>query len=212
LLACFLALKQGLREKLEEPIPAASARAGLADTLLLALEALRAIEPAGPEPLAAFQALDDGLQQAQRQVEAPTSDLLSWHRWLEQLQQTAQALPDGARLLGRELREEPAELLRWVDAFARQVAERRDELAGLSPWLVLRAEPADDKVPPGLRQHLAAVASIGEFQQQAEAILAELEGLQAATGPTAASLRKAVLDSSAPDLLARCQNLADRAG
>jgi cyclic beta-1,2-glucan synthetase len=208
LLACLLALKQGLREKLEEPIPAESAREGLSDTLALAAEALRAVEPAGPEPVAAFGVLDGAIRDSRRLLEQTPADRVDWHRRLERLHHTAQAMPEAANRLGGELGEKPEDLLRWVGAFAHQVAERRDELAGLAPWLALTAGAAEAKLPPQLRQRLATPAGVAEFQDQADAAVAELAGLGE---EAAAALRKAVLDSSAPELLARCQSLADRA-
>src|SRR5207249_2523030 len=45
LLGCLVALKQGLREKTEEPIPGRSWHEGLADTLHLVTEELRTIDP-----------------------------------------------------------------------------------------------------------------------------------------------------------------------
>src|SRR5207249_2136094 len=56
LLGCLLALKQGLREKIEEPIVGSALSEGLADALLLLQEAFGEIEPPVTfEPLAVFQ-------------------------------------------------------------------------------------------------------------------------------------------------------------
>src|SRR5262249_25891979 len=69
-LGCLLTLKQGLREKVEEPTPGPGTCAGLADTLLLAAEVLRALEPpADPERLDLFRGLEGQLQQLGRRLE-----------------------------------------------------------------------------------------------------------------------------------------------
>src|SRR5439155_23391814 len=88
LLACLLALKQGLRGMAEEIFPAPAFRDGLRDTLALALEELQSIEPPQEaEPLQVFRALDRLLQEAGTQLEALPADLPGWYAWLGLMEQ-----------------------------------------------------------------------------------------------------------------------------
>src|SRR5262249_55417555 len=96
-----------------------------------------------------------------------------------------------------------------------------------APWLELLPEEANASRSAAVGEHwsavrrrLVAVASVAEFQAQTETLLAELTSLESgATGQkvggtasdSRSSILKAVQTSSAPELLARCHSLADRA-
>ncbi len=222
LLGLLLTLKQGLREKTEEVVPGTAVRDGLRDTLLLAREALRAVEPP-PEPqrLALFQGLDAAFQKAETELDRLPGDLAGWAAWLDGLHDLAAQLTQQARALAGEIREVPEDMQRWTGQFAALVRDRRDEIAGLAPWLGVLREAEAPGAPqwPALRQRLLAPVSAAELQAQAETLLAELGSLDEAGGwngtagapSLAARLRTAVQESSAFDLQARCQALADRA-
>jgi cyclic beta-1,2-glucan synthetase len=229
LLATLLALKQGLREKVEEPIPGPTACEGLLDTLLLAAEALRATEPpAAAEPLDLFRALEGLLQQLQHSLNQTPTNLLDWHRLLLQLTGEAEKLTSHSQDLTEALEEAPEDLQRWTHHFADQVHDRREELAALAPWLAVLGQ--SDPPPPdkqGLRARLLTASSVAEWQSEAESLVAELgePGALAPGGnrsdPPGANapgspgmrerLREAIPESSAGEWLARCQALADRA-
>jgi cyclic beta-1,2-glucan synthetase len=205
LLGCLLVLKQGLREKVEEALPGPSAHAGLVDTLLLAAEALRAIEPpAQPTPLAVFQRLDRTVRrlEARSQEEATTS--AGWSAWLGELHTLAADLTRDCQELAGLLHEPPEDLQRWAHAFAEQVRDQRDELAGLTPWVDASRDRGSVAVPDGL----VAISSVAEYQQQIESLLAELKNPSRQEDEELAELLE---ESSGPDLLARCHALADRA-
>jgi cyclic beta-1,2-glucan synthetase len=77
LLGCLLAVKNGLLEKIAEPIPSPAASSGVLDTLNLAAEFL----PAGA--VNAFR----------EHVATVSSDLLSWDDWLERAEKLLADLP-----------------------------------------------------------------------------------------------------------------------
>jgi cyclic beta-1,2-glucan synthetase len=221
LLGFLLTLKQGLREKVEEPVPGPALREGLADTLLLVVEALRAVEPPSEaEPLALFQQLDETVKKLQRALQEPPTTLLGWEDWLTCLNSQAERLTDHAQALAEALHEAPEDLLRWAQNFAGQVHDRSEELAQLAPWLGLVREqeqrekagagtlPADPAGWSLLRERLLGMAGVAELNAQRESLLAELA---AGSEPFAPALSEAIQEGSAPRLLARCQELADRA-
>jgi cyclic beta-1,2-glucan synthetase len=230
LLGFLITLKEGLREKTEEPIPGPAAREGLLDTLLLVDEELRAVAPpVAAEVVGPFKALDETVHQLRRSLDETPADLPAWAEWLERLTRQAEQLTGDSQALAEALHEAPEGLLRWARQFAEQVHDRRQELAALTPWL---DAPNGMPAPPGsepVRGSLRAPTSVAELHAQAEAAGAQLrapaqpqgtaDALSAeANGPAAipreaaGALAGALEKSSAADLLARCQALADRAG
>jgi len=113
LLGCLLAVKNGLAEKADAPVPSPAAAGGLLVTLGLAAEGL----PAGAA---------DALR---AHLAAPPAGLLAWADWL-----------DGADKLARALPVPAGDAAYWARAVAAQVAAVRSELAAVCPWLAeLRA-------------------------------------------------------------------------
>ena len=85
-------------------------------------------------------------------------------------------------LFGKEIDETPDELQRWGQGLAALVRERREEFAGLAPWLEhLRAMPAtgpDEPIAAGrwqdLRKLLIQPLSVAALHAQVEAIQTDL--------------------------------------
>ncbi len=226
LLACLVALKQGLREKVEEPVPSLSLREGLADALGLVAEALRAIEPpAAAEPLTVFQVLDATLQALESLLAESPDSLRRWGKWLEQLDGRANELLEQTRALAGTLQEIPEDVARWAQHFANQVHDHRAELAGLAPWhshldAVRNAISGSGGSRPPLadwqtvNRILSNPASLADFQSLAESLLgafAALDEPAAESRKLLTDLQTGVQDSTAAGLLFRCQRLADRA-
>jgi cyclic beta-1,2-glucan synthetase len=242
LLGCLLALRQGLREKIEEPILGPMSVQGLGDTLLLAAEALQSVAPPDmPEPRAVFQVLEEILRRLRQELQVLPVSLPDWGAWLDRLSRLSEELTARSEALAAALHAEPGDLIRWARAFAAQVSSQREELASVTPWLEMLGPPDDRLLVWGAgkrpgedgstawtrrweswRGRLVAVPSIALVRSQVESFLAELDALAAAgpaaqaetTGPVAqmSLLRKAIQASRAAELLARSQALADRAG
>jgi cyclic beta-1,2-glucan synthetase len=221
LLACLVALKQGLREKAEEPILGPRTCLGLQDTLRLVREALQDIAPpVMPEPLGVFRQLDEVIRWLDRRLEQCPPDLAAWRGWLDSLYQKSLELVARGQSLAGLLHERPEELLDKSRRFADQVRERREELASVAPWLEL-CDPEKCQAWPESwqrwRERLLLVHSAAELHAQAESLQADLAALAALPGTNAdlAALlprfRDAFEHSSSSDLAARCQQLAERA-
>ncbi len=116
LLGCLLTLKQGLQEKIDEPIPAPFAIEGLADAAFILHE-----ESRGSLPV----------------PEAPPRDLFEWRDSLDQLAHRAAELKSQ---LGRRLtpdKEVPGrDRTVWIDRVQELLAARQVELEEIAPWLV----------------------------------------------------------------------------
>jgi len=228
LLGCFVTLKQGLREKAAELIPNSAIRDGFEDVLELATEALQSLEPAA-ESADSLAALAGRIQQVRSLLGESPADLLAWDDWLRRLDGEAAGLTEQAGKFAKEIGEAPAELQRWVERFASLVRERREELAGLAPWLeLLREVPAsivpqmngkDDPVAAnwqGLRRLLTQPLSVTTLLARAESLRTDLAAL-AEVWPDAEGrsrltrVAEAVGDSTASDLHMRWRSLAERA-
>jgi cyclic beta-1,2-glucan synthetase len=222
LLACLIALKQGLHEKAEEPIVGPAARLGLEDTVRLVAQALRAVEPPDlPQPVAEFKQLDSVVRRLERKVLKMPASLDAWRDWLNGLHQTSLELIARSQAFAATLHESPEDLLRWARCFADQVRDRREELTAMAPWLELipletAGAPVDIWKP--LRERLLAVPSVAEMHTQVESLTAELhslagsEDMRSDARALVARLREAVERSSASALAERCRRLAERAG
>jgi cyclic beta-1,2-glucan synthetase len=225
LMGCLLALKQGLREKIEERVPGPAFRDGLADTWRLLGEELRLLEKGTPTqgkgmPLDALAHFHRDLG---RLLEENPSDLAQWDVWLKRCQQRSADLIAQGESLAQLLAEAPDELLRWARRLAKQVRDRRDEIDGLYPWVPWFRQRGADRPDAGLApdqrwqswlRTLLKPVSIGHVNDQGDILLAELAELKKSS-PAGADpvpgLEEAIRASTAADSLARCQWLADRA-
>jgi cyclic beta-1,2-glucan synthetase len=170
LLGCLLALRNGLRDKADEPIPSPAALTGLLDVLDLTAEES---PPGATGPLLGHLA-------------APPTDLPGWADWLVRAEKLASEVP---RPAGRS----------WAGALADQVLALRDELAAVCPWLgelaaVRRAADArlaavldELATPAGVRQWAgrlpqlrAALGAIENRSPAVDALAAALDRSQAA--------------------------------
>jgi cyclic beta-1,2-glucan synthetase len=237
LLGFLLTLKEGLREKTEEPIPGPAVREGLLDTLLLVTEELRGIEPpVAAEVVGPLKVLDETVQELRQSLTEDPPDLAVWDQCLARLTEGAEKLTGESQALAETLPHPRPGLLRWARQFAELVHDRRAELTGVAPWLaVLRGQTnswgiTGEAAWQQLRGKLVAPVSIAELHAQAETFFDELKALgqtlvvkadgAAATADGAGAARPELVsalaasleNSKAAELLARCQVLADRAG
>jgi cyclic beta-1,2-glucan synthetase len=201
-LASLLALKQGLREKIDAPVCGPALRDGLADTLRLVAESFHAIEPPKADTPALFPAIERALGELAQQLHELPADLLGWDRWLEALDHRAEELVAQVKALAEAIEEVPDELYAWADRLAQQLRNQRDELAGLAPWLK-RFRAGQPAVSPELTRLLLTPGSVADLEAQREAAL---EQLAASHLPLTAALTSAALE-----LRSRLQQLADRA-
>jgi len=165
LLASLLVLRQGLLEKARQSFDPAAARDGLADTLRLASESLRDLEPPQAPP-DVFRPLDEAVAELQRLLAEPVHDLATWDELLTRLDAGATRLVEEARSLTPVLGEEPEDLQRWARCFASQVSDLRAGSGG--PDLLARlqrlgeratafAEAMDFKVLYNQTRHLFSI-------------------------------------------------------
>jgi cyclic beta-1,2-glucan synthetase len=194
LLGCLLAIKHGLAEKADEPVPSPAAVGGLLDALNLAAESL----PAGAT----------GELRA-RLAAPPSDDLLAWDGWLATAGEIASHLPTPA-----------VDGVYWVGAVVRQLRELREELAAVCPWLpALRAAPAavnGDERWRAVAAELNTPAGVGRWADRLPALRAELagwaKGAPAAGREAVAEALTAAIDRSrAGELLHALSELARRA-
>jgi cyclic beta-1,2-glucan synthetase len=128
LLGCLVTLKQGLREKMREPLLGPAVMAGLEDTFGQIDEASR--RSAG--------------QLAQVLLEKPGS-LLEWDAALERLEHEAGELQGRVQAASLGDNSDALTSRQWAELLLSQVRERRRELLGLVPWLpLLRKQPASE--------------------------------------------------------------------
>jgi cyclic beta-1,2-glucan synthetase len=117
LLGCLFAVKKGLLEKIDEPVPAPAAIAGLADTISLLRE----------------ECGDDCLPIA-ASLENTPRDLRQWKGWLERLRQAAIELErrsDAAVKSSGKTRQKPI----WLNRLLEQIDSRLEELRQIAPWI-----------------------------------------------------------------------------
>ncbi len=223
LLGCLLTLKQALREKAGEPIPITAIRDGFEDILELAAEELLSLEQLD-EAEGAVGALVAGIQRVRVLLGESPADLLALDDWLRRLDGEAAGITEQLAAFEKEIDETPTELQRWLGGFAALVRDRREELAGLAPWLeMLRAVPLNGKEDAtatanwhSLRTLLTQPLSIATLHARVESLQADLAAL-GETWPDAdgrsqlARAAEAVGDSTASDLNRRWRSLAERA-
>ena len=120
LLGCLVTLKQGLREKMREPLRGPAIMAGLEDT---------------------FRQIDESSRKsagrlAQALWEKPSGPL-EWDAALERLEHEAALLLDRVGAASRGVDSADFASRGWAEALLSQVRERRRELSSLAPWLPL---------------------------------------------------------------------------
>jgi cyclic beta-1,2-glucan synthetase len=226
LLGCLLTLKQGLAEKLHEPVIGPACAAGLADTLAVVTDLFRGMRPPeAPEAAGVYRELERRLASLEGRLGEVPSDLPGWRAWLAKMRQEAIVLPAEALRLADLLYPVPPELETWAERLAVQVEERCVSLKALAPWLELPADhgpPADPKSPRQLRweavrRKLTEVFTLADFTEEQADLAAELAALAEDPGVGADEagglrrLRAAVEASVAGALLAHCRRLADLA-
>jgi cyclic beta-1,2-glucan synthetase len=219
LLGCLIALKQGLREKLEEPWPGPAIQQGLADTLGVVQEKLDRLLPSpGSTTVAALQALRKDADHFARLLGEAPDDLAGWQRWLDELDGLAAGMPGRLEKLGDATGEGAGHLGRWVTALVRQVRDHKSDLEVLAPWLKVLPTTAGER--PGnkaqkhndLRRRLLAPVSIAARQADRESVLAALAELEH-DGPAGAlqEVAREVAQAPVAELQQRIHRLADRA-
>jgi len=226
LLGCFVALRQGLREKAEELLPPSTLPEGLADTLELAAEALRKLTShPGVGAVEVFDQLQTDVRVIGNLLAESPGDLLQWRDWLLRLDHRAGEMRERVRILTSEMREIPEELERWTRRFFEQARDQRTELAEFLPWLDLLAKEAER--PGGaspqtfrrwqaLAKRLIARISLADLVYGKDAVLEELKAISdqwplSAERPPLAEIAAAVQNSGAEELLKRLQNLGEQA-
>jgi cyclic beta-1,2-glucan synthetase len=157
LLGCLVALKQGLREKVQQPWIGPEAFAGLADTLALAADALRGSNEGAGASLSSTRAVEEQLRRLGTLLGRPPVDLLEWADRLRELDEAAAGLgpplngqvhlnghaPAGDVAAGlfrpaaeRAARKQGAdEFATWAWRFTAQVQGLRALLDSAAPWI-----------------------------------------------------------------------------
>jgi cyclic beta-1,2-glucan synthetase len=200
LVGCLLALKQGLREKIEEPIAGPALRDGLVDTLSLVKESLEPLESAAtvagqpPDAGTPLEPLWTTTRALARILDDTPVDLRSWGLWLQRLEKLAAPMPAQVQALSKALDEVPDDLQRWVERFTALVHDQRAQLAALAPWLEHLPDsasyPSASACPPGsvaydfwhrwqrVFRTLVTPTGIADVHLQVETILEELGHLE----------------------------------
>jgi cyclic beta-1,2-glucan synthetase len=122
LLACFVALQQGLQEQLAKPSAFHAPQEGLRDTLSLAAEEFRALEPpVSAEPLGVFQSVEQDIETLCRELQTTSEDPGAWGSLLERLRMHCTELRNHLRALAVAVGDTPVALERWSARLAEQI-------------------------------------------------------------------------------------------
>ncbi len=196
-------LCRGLLELPSSPVVPAGALEGLRDTLrVLAGQ----VDPSADPPVRCDRA---ALESVTRMLQDPAGGLAATAAWLKGLGTESPRLAESI-----DSRRHP-EASWWAHAFERQVRSFLDDLAGMAPWLAVRAGPADGEA----RRHAEGIdrapslQDLGALAQQAAEALssgpdAGGEGRMAEAfrlGAQRISARLRQIDA----LAQRCSGLAD---
>ena len=233
MLGCLIALKQGLREKVEAPLFGPALGMGLETTLGLVTQALAQRKPAaGPDATDAAEALEHGLVEVREMLRAAPADLLGCDEWLTHLDRAALGLNGRVRALLGVQNEGPEPLESWARRFSAQVKEHRAELAALFPWLdaVRDLDVGGGATRPGLlswgdeasarrwrtlREALVAQVGLRAMVERSQSIQDELGSLAARVSAEASErlqvIAQALRDSTAAELLGEARQLTVRA-
>ncbi len=233
LLACLIALKQGLAEKEREPILAASVRDGLIDTLDVFEASLQALAPVVRRPESStMDTLSGCIARIRRRLETVPGDLRAWNSTLEQLEQDTVEAAAAARKLGVDSKATSVAPVRWSERTLNQVRDRRTELRFLAPWLARLLEAPEEfnrSATVGATPEIVTAAeqwhalhsaliqgrSIADLVEKSDEWLTELTHLHQ-LWPTESgrewlsTLASSIRESSAADVQARCRGLAAR--
>ncbi|MFO0841099.1 MAG: glucoamylase family protein [Gemmataceae bacterium] len=169
LLACLLTLKQGLRQKLREPVPSPSARDGLLDTLGALVTCLHAHPPKDRDAKACRELLDEARLVEQELTAMPTT-LSGWDELLAHVEGKAANWPNR---LDQAAGQDTA-CSTWARRFTSLVRQRRQEVAALCPWLALLRDHPDDRLdrPAPLRELAGRVESLADGDHAPEVVAA----------------------------------------
>jgi cyclic beta-1,2-glucan synthetase len=196
-LGCLVALRQGLREKLDEPILSIATIEGLSDTFQLIDERWRQGSP--------IEAL---------LAERP-HDLATWDHWLGRLESRAEELHRRIREDSR-LSDDTLEPEHWAGRLLFQIRERREELAAMAPWLsrLTVRTPGDgpDAGADDPGDELAAMGSLEELARRARNLLdtTSERGPEEATGPSPEGGTASALADRLRSLAQRAEAMAAR--
>jgi cyclic beta-1,2-glucan synthetase len=205
LFASLFVLRQGLLELARTPILGPPVLEGLRDAHRLAVEGLIA-EIAAPDVI-------DGTRTIGQLLATSPPDLYAWSALLRDL----------AAAVGKLVRDERdplSEGQRWLRLLAAQIADHQTELGQLAPWLdaasTLKGDPA---VGPEWTSLIDRLGRVEWARAMAETAAAadELASRSTAVNPPQikallAAIAAACRNSSAAQMIARCEKLADRAG
>jgi cyclic beta-1,2-glucan synthetase len=237
MLGCLIALRQGLREKIELPLFGAEAWLGLDAALGLVAQALAQRPPAAGVDAArsaeAVKALDEHLRRTRELIRTVPADLLGRDEALAQLDHAALGLLGKIRALAAASSDpaEPVPLETWARAFAAEVQEHRAELAALAPGLagvreldigggpgrpalISWADEASARRWRTVRDMLVAPVSLATMAERNPSIQRELTALAARVSAEAAerlqAIATAVGESTAAELLSEARQLGVR--
>ena len=176
LLGCLVTLKQGMREKLNEPVPPPNTLGGLLDTLAMLATDVKGSRPAGVGSVDEYRSLDEEARKLQAKLSGLVpSDLPEWDTALRDLAM------DGVRLVAlvRALPGvQPGTMERW-ETYARRFAtlanDRLQELESVAPGAadLSRVEAS------GLRAALAGSRDFADAWAEVREALANPVGVAA---------------------------------
>ncbi|HWG41935.1 MAG TPA: glucoamylase family protein [Gemmataceae bacterium] len=218
LVGCLLTLKQGLLEKLREPVAGPSVLNGLIDTLRVVKEVWDNLgAPPDAEAGRTRSELEHGLKELEAALAAMPSDLPAWLKWLGDLHAHAAVLAAGVHRLVVSGYPSIGEVDLWARRLAGHLEKRERELAELAPWAALLADPRAEKIEPALTRKLTRVFRLADFAASKEALIAELDAsarktdIETSVADWLRQVREAVQRSTAERMLERCHRLSVRA-
>jgi cyclic beta-1,2-glucan synthetase len=216
LLGCLIALRNGLLEKLDEPIPSPQYLDGMNDTLLLVEESLDAVKLS----LADREPLSSRLRVIRARLAAPPADLPGWHRWLQGMLEEARPLVELAER--HAAKSADGQLQRWVDRLREQIYDVAAELQAFCPWA---ADVADLAIAPvagplaevrdRLIEMLSRPASVNAWASRMTTLKSDVDRIADRAGKAGLRIQAALDQSTVIPFAksirrnaARCQDLA----
>jgi cyclic beta-1,2-glucan synthetase len=232
LMACLLTLRQGVLEKIHEPLWGPEVLSGLADTLNVIQESFHGLGALiGAEPARTRAEMESALKALHGGLRRSPDDLPGWAKWIADLRSQATALAAGVRRLVEVGHKMAGELDLWTKRLASRFDKRERELAELVPWLGLLDDPRAARIEAALQaageeagsrwrsahEQLLRVFSLKQFVADRPMLREDLAALEKAAGadPESAAwlreVRESVDRSSAERLLERCGEIAAHA-